>query len=96
MVPTLLSLALTAYQRYLRSQGEHRFYYNVENRFPCTHYHEVKQTLLSLEYCTECRLWVPSLDSYHVASCHPELLSLYWPFLDRRNIRRFVLARLHN
>lgn len=92
MVPSLLSLALTAYQKYLSDRGEYLFYYTVEDRFPHHHYHELFATLSSLEYCNSCSLWVPQLNTYHILICHNS--PHFDPGISNRDRRRLILTRM--
>ena len=59
LIPSLLSLALTAYQRYLSSNGNHLFHYTLTSNFPRLHYHCIYSSLNALEFCSQCGLWVP-------------------------------------
>lgn len=74
LIPSLLSLALTAYQRYLSSNGNHLFHYTLTSNFPRLHYHCLYSSLNALEFCSQCGLWVPGLKTYHASISHPESL----------------------
>lgn len=94
MVPSLLSLALSAYQKCLSDHGEYLFYYTIKDRFPHNHYHELSSTLYSMEYCTSCSLWVPQLTTYHILIRHNNFnLDVGISLRDRR---RLILTHLSN